>query len=153
MRAAPICSLALLLALPAAADEEPRANYFGDPFVQLTRAIGDCPVPEGPLITAAEMRAQAHGRAERGSSCYQAGRCRLPNAYLYDLEIMPRVQKAVDADGRFRADTSVWVLGQRRWLWLRGCVRTAGQGEALADLLRGLDDVEGVVNELRVVPP
>ena len=143
--------LAGLLALPAAA-EEPRANYFNDPFEQLSDGIKSCPVPEGPLITEAQMRAQAHGRIERGTSCYQAGRCRLPNAYLYDREIMPRVRKAVAADGRF-ADTSVWAEGQRRWIWLKGCVRSAEQAEALAALLRGLDDVEAVVNELSIVPP
>ena len=28
-----------------------RTNAFNDPFVQVTRAIPHCPVPEGPLYT------------------------------------------------------------------------------------------------------
>ena len=32
-----------------------------------------------PWITRAEMEAQAHSRIERGTSCFQSGRCRLPN--------------------------------------------------------------------------
>jgi len=43
-----------------------RANYFNDPFVQVTDGIADCPVPKGPMITEAEMKAQAHSRVERG---------------------------------------------------------------------------------------
>ena len=73
------------------------------------------------------MQHEAHWRAERGTSCYRSGRCRLPNAYLYDKEIAPRVVKAIDAAGTF-ADTSVWVEGQRRWVWLKGCVSTPGAG-------------------------
>ncbi|MEK8032306.1 BON domain-containing protein [Ideonella sp. DXS29W] len=135
-----------------AADDEPRRNVFNDPFLQVTHGQANCPVPPGPLLTEAEARAQAHGRAERGTSCYRAGRCRLPNSYLYDAEIVPRVQKAIDADGRFNATTSVWALGQRRWIWLQGCVSTEGESQALEALVRALDDVEGVVNELRVLP-
>ena len=66
---------------------------------------------------------------------------------------MPRVQKAVDADGRFERSSSVWATGQRRWIWLQGCVATAADGQALEALVRGLDDVEGVVNELVVGVP
>jgi hypothetical protein len=128
-----------------------RTNRFNDPFTQVTHAIDGCPAPDGPSITEAEMRAQSHWRAERGTSCFQSGRCRLPNAYLYDKEIIPRVDKAIHADGRF-ADTSVWAEGQRRWVWLKGCVRTTGQSQALEQLVRGIDDVEAVVNELVVTP-
>ena len=128
-----------------------RANYFDDPFVQVTGGLADCPVPEGPVLTRAEMLAQSHARAERGTSCYQSGRCRLPNAYLYDKDIVARVQKAVAADGRF-ADSSVWVEGQRRWVWLKGCVRRQADADALARMVRGLDDVERVIDQLAVRP-
>jgi osmotically-inducible protein OsmY len=147
-----LCVVVLCAAGSVAADE-PRRNVFGDPFVQLTRALPACPVPEGPLLTEAEAKAQAHGRIERGTSCFRAGRCRLPNSYLYDKEIMPRVQKAVDADGRFDRTTSVWAWGQRRWIWLQGCVSSEPESQALETLVRGIDDVEGVVNELVVVVP
>lgn len=78
------------------------------------------------------------------------GVCRLPNAYLYDAEIIPRVKKAVEFDGRF-GQTSVWAEGRRRWVWLKGCVRRAEEAEALERLVRSMDDVEAVVNELVVM--
>lgn len=129
---------------------ERRFNYFNDPFVQVTQGLRQCPVPEGPEITEAQMRAQAHYRAERGTSCYQAGRCRLPNAYLYDQDIIARVKKAVDASGEFQ-HTSVWAEGQRRWVTLKGCVQDQAQAQALQALVRGLDDVEAVVDQLQVL--
>src|SRR6267143_6674601 len=56
-RAAPVLLGAMAVALiggPALAEK--RANYFNDPFLQVTKGIADCPVPEGPMITEAEMR-------------------------------------------------------------------------------------------------
>ncbi|MFZ6875142.1 BON domain-containing protein [Undibacterium sp. Di27W] len=127
--------------------EEIRSNYFNDPFLNVTAAIKDCPVPAGPMLNGAQARAEAHSRIERGTSCYQSGQCRLPNSYLYDQEIIPRVKRAIEADGRF-ADTSIWLEGQRRFVWLKGCVQTPGQAKELEKLVRKLDDVEGVVNLL-----
>lgn len=145
--------LLLLTSLGATASDAEsaveRENFFNDPFLQVTSAIARCPVPEGPLITAAEMRAQAHYRAERGFRCFQSGRCRLPSSYMYDKEIIPRVKKAIDVDGRF-IDTSIWVEGQRRWVWLKGCVRRKAESDALEQLVRSLDDVESVINQLTV---
>ena len=37
------------VAAQAPADDPPRTNAFNDPFVQVTHAIVQCPVPEGPL--------------------------------------------------------------------------------------------------------
>ena len=133
---------------PMAAPEE-RANLFDDPFLQVTDGIATCPPQRGPMITQAEMRAEAHPRAERGTRCYQTGRCRLPNSYLYDKEIIPRVKTAILVDGRF-SGTSVWVLGQRRWVILKGCVGTEADRKALENLVRTIDDVEAVVDELVV---
>ena len=144
-------ALAAALATGVCAAQE-RANFFNDPFEQATSGIKSCPVPDGPLITRQEMLAQTHGRAERGTSCHQAGRCRLPNAYLYDPDNVARSKKAILADGRF-GGTSVWLLGQRRWVWLQGCVRTKAEAESLERLIRSIDDVENVMNELKVVPP
>ena len=73
----------------------------------------------------------------------------MPNSYLYDEEIISRVKKAIDADGRF-AETSVWAEGQRRWVALKGCVRSKSESEALVQLVRSIDDVEEVINELVV---
>ena len=126
---------------------EERSNLFNDPFLQATNGIANCPVPRGPEITRAEMLAQSHVRAERGATCYRMGGCRLPNSYLYDREIIPRVKKAIDADGRY-AQTSIWVEGQRRWVWLKGCVRRKVEAKELEKLVRSIDDVEVVINEL-----
>ena len=79
-------ALATLPLLPFAACSQERQNFLGDPFVQLTSGLAYCPVPEGPLLTEAEVRAEMHARVERGISCFMAGRCRLHNAYLYDQE-------------------------------------------------------------------
>jgi BON domain len=141
-----IVSATTVAALTAVLAQE-RANFFNDPFVQITSGIHDCPIPEGPLITRDEMRVQAHIRAEHGTRCYMSGRCRLPNSYHYDPEIVARVKKAIEADGRF-AQTSVWAEGQRRWVTLKGCVRTKSESEALQQLVRSIDDVVNVVNQL-----
>lgn len=140
--------LLLALALPAQAQD--RSNVFDDPFTQLTHGLPGCTVPAGPLLTREEAVAEAHGRLQRGVSCYLDGRCRLVNSYLYDKEIMPRVEIAIRASGRFDADTSVWALGQRRQVWLKGCVSTPEQMRDLEQLVRRIDDVEGVVVELKV---
>lgn len=135
----------------AQAPETVLDNPFQDPFVQLTHGVAACPVPPGPRYSAEEARKEAHWRAERGTSCFRDGRCRLPNAYLYDADIMARVQKAVAAHGGF-ADTRVWAWGQRRWVFLAGCVRSPEQAAALEALVRRLDDVEAVIPQLQVLP-
>lgn len=142
---------ALLFALAAghAAAAGERSNAFGDPFVQVTSGLAGCPVPAGPLFTPEQVREEAHGRAQRGVSCHMAGRCRLPNAYLYDKEIVPRVVIAARYAGRF-ADTSVWASGQRRIVTLMGCMQTEAQSRDLESLIGNIDDVEGVVNQLMI---
>jgi BON domain len=143
---------ALLLGISVArADEEVLANHFNDPFMQVTEAIPTCEKQLGPRISLSQMRAESHWRAERGTSCFRSGRCRLPNAYLYDAEIIPRVKQAILVDGRF-ANTSIAVEGQRRWVWLRGCVASEAQIAALEQLVRNIDDVEAVIAQLKVVP-
>ncbi|RID96877.1 BON domain-containing protein [Simplicispira hankyongi] len=138
-------------AQPAAptASTEPRSNAFGDPFLQVTDAMPGCPMPEGPLYTAQQVRELAHVRAQHGGSCYSAGRCRLPNSYLYDADIAPRLQRYLRQDGRFN-DTSVWILSQRRIVTLMGCVQTATQSESMEHAAALVDDVMGVVNLLSV---
>jgi hypothetical protein len=146
---ATLAAIALPLgAAPDAARE--RANRFGDPFVGITSALPRCPVPDAPGVTAQEAAEQAHDRAQRGVSCWLAGRCRLPNAYLYDAEIIPRVRLALQADGRFGATTSLWATGRRRVVWLQGCVTTAEEAAEVERIVRALDDVEGVVNQLMI---
>lgn len=139
--------LALALACTSGAQE--RRNAFDDPFLQVTAALPGCPAPRPPGFTDEEVRKEAHVRAQHGTSCYRVGRCRLPNSYLYDKEIIPRVQQVLRMDGRFD-DTSVWVLGERRIVTLMGCVRTKEQAGQIEQSVRLVDDVMGVVNYLMV---
>ncbi|MBI3369573.1 MAG: BON domain-containing protein [Burkholderiales bacterium] len=143
-------AMTALASVPLAQAADDRRNVFDDPFIQITAALPNCPVPAGPLYSAEQVRAEAHDRAQRGTSCHLAGRCRLANAYLYDKEIIPRVAIAVRADGRYRDSTSLWAVGQRRWVWLQGCVGTAEQARALEAMVRLIDDVDGVTNQLSV---
>lgn len=139
----------LAYAVVATASAEERRNFFGDPFAAVTAGFPGCPVPEGPLITESQMRAEAHSRSERGTRCYLSGACRLPNSYRYDGDIVERVRAHILYEDRFKA-TSLWVLGQRRWVTLKGCVRTKAQAAALERLVREVDDVEAVFDELMI---
>jgi BON domain len=138
---------ALFLAAPAQSQE--RRNAFDDPFLQVTSALPGCPVPRPPGYTQAQVREEAHVRAQHGTSCYLSGRCRLPNSYLYDKEIIPRVQQYIRYDPRF-AETSVWVKGERRVVTLLGCVKTKEQAAEMERTVLLVDDVMGVVNKLMV---
>ena len=140
---------ALAASVAIAAQAQERGNLFDDPFVQVTDGLPGCPAPLGPSITREDVRKEEHVRSQHGGSCFRVGRCRLPNSYLYDREIIPRVQLYVREDGRF-GDTSVWALGERRIVTLMGCVRTQQQSEALEQAVLLVDDVMGVVNLLGV---
>ena len=142
-------AVAPALSVPAVQAEDLRSNPFDDPFVAVTDGLPGCPTPEVPVLTEEQFRAEAHDRAQRGVSCWMAGRCRLHNAYLYDREIIPRVRLALTASGRF-SGTSVWALGQRRFVWLKGCVATPEQATEMERIVRNIDDVEGVQNQLMV---
>lgn len=124
-------------------------NPFHDPMLQITRGMPSCPQPEEPVYTKQEFIALSHERSQRGVSCWLAGRCRLSNGYLYDAEIVPRVEIAVNQTTHY-GQTSVWALSQRRRVWLRGCVQTAKQAKEIEAIVRHIDDVEDVQNELMV---
>ena len=106
-------------------------------------------MPRPPGYTEEEVRKEAHVRAQHGTSCYYSGRCRLPNSYLYDKEIIPRVQTYIREDGRFN-DTSLWILGERRIVTIMGCVKTKEQAEALERTVSLVDDVLNVVPFLSI---
>jgi hypothetical protein len=119
-------------------------NLFNDPFVQVTSGLPGCPVPRGPYITEEKARIQQHVRSQHGNSCYRSGRCRLPNSYLYDAELIPRVQQYIRADGRFN-DTSLWIAGERRIVTIMGCVRTREQAIELERTVPLVDDVSNII--------
>ena len=102
-----------------------------------------------PAYTEKQFQQLAHERSQRGVSCWLEGRCQLYNSYLYDAKIIPRVKKSIDASNQFK-DTNVWALGQRRIVWLKGCVRSKEQALTMEALIRSIDDMQGVQNELMV---
>jgi len=132
----------------AVADEPLRLNPFGDPFIQVTSAL-HCPAPRGPAYTNAAMRQEAHYRAERGTSCWLEGRCSEPNAYLYDERIANSAVAALRADVAL-AESAIWLIAERRFVYLQGCVSSAGQIERAQALVRQVADVDVVIPALSV---
>jgi hypothetical protein len=132
---APLMRLRILVALTGVLGvvtttaQEPR-TYQLDPFAQATDGFASCPTVKPPALTEQEMRAQAHGRVERGTSCCLAGTCECGGAYKHDPEINDRIVAAIRGDKRFR-DTSVWVTTTRKFITLQGCVRGRSQSKAL----------------------
>ena len=100
-------------------------------------------------MTAEERRAQLHSRLERGTSCWLAGRCADSNAYRYDKALAPRVQAALAAVPGVRRG-SVWVVIQRRWVYLQGCVPSRELAAALDRAARTVPDVEVVLPNLMI---
>jgi hypothetical protein len=140
----------VLLPMVAAAQQLPdRRNWFDDPFFQVSSGLPGCPVPEGPLLTIDEQRREAHWRAERGTSCWLAGRCRDSNAYRYDKTLAPQVEAALKAAAGVER-SSVWVTIQRRWVFLEGCVASPALARELEAAARAVPEVETVVPALGI---
>ena len=132
----------------AAAADAPR-SYQLDPFAQATAGYAGCPAVQPSVLTEQEMRASAHSRAERGTSCCLAGTCECGGAYKRDPEINARVVEAISSDPRFR-NTSLWVTTTRKFVTLQGCVASAAQRKALERFVKGVPGVEIVWNETTV---
>ncbi|HTN49977.1 MAG TPA: BON domain-containing protein [Burkholderiaceae bacterium] len=128
---------------------EERRNWFDTPFGQALDGAPYCPRPEGPLITESEMRAQAHGRIERGTSCWLAKKCDDSNVFRRDPEVQARVIDALRAEPKLDA-SSVWVTTERRWITLQGCAGSARLRALLLDRVRAVSGVEAVFDELVV---
>src|SRR6266567_8682699 len=131
------------------ADAQSARSYQLDPFAQATFGDASCAPVSPPLLDEQEMRAQAHSRAERGTSCCLAGTCECGGAYRRDPEINDRVIAAIRGEKRFR-DTSVWVTTVRKFVTLQGCVRTTAQRKALKRLVKRQPDVAIVWSETTV---
>jgi osmotically-inducible protein OsmY len=126
-----------------------RRNWFDTPFDRAVAGASACPRPEGPLLTEAEMRLQAHGRIERGTSCWLAKKCEDSNVYRRDPEIQQRVLQAVRSDSGL-ARSSVWITTERRYVTLQGCVDSAVVRERLLSRVRAVEGVEQVFDQLIV---
>lgn len=140
--------LAALLLTGAANDEQP-LNRFDDPFEAVSNDIADCPEPRGPRITAAEMRVQAHHRAERGTTCWLRGECSEPNAFRYDAAIAAALRGHLAVAAALRP-SSLWFTVQGRVVYLEGCVERPEQAVALEALARGLPQVQQALALVRV---
>jgi BON domain len=145
MRLRALAAAAVLTA--AGANAQTATNHFDDPFLRATSALPNCPAPAGPLYTPEQVREEAHVRSQAGTSCFTSGRCRLPNAYLYDKEIAPRAVQYLQRDDRF-TNSSVWVIVQRRIVYLLGCAQSREQAATMEQSVALIDDVAGVVNWL-----
>jgi hypothetical protein len=126
-------------------------TYLLDPFAQATSGDERCPAATPPVLDEGEMRAQAHSRAERGTSCCLAGTCECGGPYKHDAEINERVVAAIRSDRRF-GDTSVWVTTTRGFVSLKGCVHGRLEQNALARLAKRQSGVVLVWNETTIAP-
>ena len=93
------------------------------------------------------MRMQAHGRIERGTSCWLAKKCEDSNVYRRDTEIQQRVLQAIRSDNDL-ARSSVWITTERRYVTLQGCVDSAGVRAKLLGRVRAVEGVEQVFDQL-----
>ena len=148
-------SFAPLFVLVAhAATAEPLENHYNDPFIQITRANKNCPLPRGPFMTLQEARAEAHPRIERGTTCFRARKCTEPNSYRYDARIAQAAQLAATAavlKSPSLSDSSVWITVQRRFIFVHGCVARREQIARWETLFRRVSDVEYVGADLAVM--
>jgi osmotically-inducible protein OsmY len=140
--------VALGAAWVAAAASE-RRNWFDTPFGQALDGAPGCPPPEGPMITEDEMRRQAHGRIERGTSCWLAGKCEDSNVYRRDPEIQARVIQALKAETRL-ARSSIWVTTERRFIALQGCLGDRALRDVAVERVRAVAGVEQVFDQFIV---
>jgi hypothetical protein len=141
-----MCCLALNV------DAQTPRTYLLDPFAQATSGSEGCPAVAPPALDEQQMRAQAHSRAERGTSCCLAGTCECGGPYQHDAEINDRVVEAIRAEKRFR-DTALWVTTTRGFVTLQGCVRSPAQKNALGRAVKRLPGVVLVWNEVAARRP
>ena len=134
---------------------EQRVNRGHDPFFQISNAIAACPEPLGPLETEQEWLADSHYRIERGNSCWLEGRCRLPNAYLYDTDIADAVRRRlanINATTHWREKSTLWLVLQRRFIYVQGCVASDFDKQVFFRELAKTADVERVIDDTTTNP-
>lgn len=150
-----IAQAVALAALTAAASAETLQNYGNDPFLQVSSRIPDCPEPAGPRISKAEWDRDAHHRIEHGNHCWLEGRCRLPNAFLYDKEIAETVKRRLGTlAGTLPAwqQSALWITIRGRWLTVQGCTSPGFPRDAFLAALREVPDVERVIDQTTATP-
>jgi len=150
------CMLTLIATMQTPVQaEELRINRGHDPFFQISSAISECPAPLGPLETNQEWLDDSHYRIERGNSCWVEGRCRLSNAYLYDTEIAEAVQRRltnINYATHWREQTSLWLMLQRRFIYVQGCVAPGFDKATFLSELAKTADVDRVIDDTTTNP-
>lgn len=140
-------------ALPCfAADNAVRQNWFNDPFFQISSAVADCPTPVGPFATEKERLANAHHRAERGTTCWLVGKCDRPTSYAYDRDIASAFKAKLQEGNPFAGSTTLWVTVQGRVVYIEGCGAERGVVRALEEYAMTLPYVEIAVAHVRTDP-
>ena len=136
----------------AAAPDELR-NWFDDPFFAISSAVRDCPTPAGPFVNEEGRRAQAHRRAEKGTTCWLAREpdCDRSNAFGYDRDIAASFQSGLRERNPF-ADTSLWVTVQGRVVYIEGCIARPSQEAELEAYARALPHVQQAIAIVRADP-
>ncbi len=129
-------------ALGMARAAEPLANWFHDPFFQISADVAACPLPAGPYVSEREKRAQAHRRAEKGTTCWLAKECERPNAYAYDADIASAMRAMAQGHQRALAGTTLWVTVQGRVVYVEGCVGAGVDIASIEALVRAVDFVQ-----------
>ena len=135
---------------PARPDSAPQ-NWFHDPFFQISSDIPDCPMPAGPFTTEVQRTAEAHHRAERGTTCWLEKKCARPSSYDYDQDIASAFKKALSADNPFK-DSTLWVTVQGRVVFIEGCAEDHGMTAKLEKFAMTLPFVEMAVAKIRYEP-
>ena len=131
----------------AQADSD-RQNWFHDPFFQISDAVPDCPLPAGPFVTEKQRLAEAHHRAERGTTCWLTGKCDRPSSYDYDQDIANAFKGALSVKNPFKEST-LWVTVQGRVVYIEGCAEDRGLTVRLETFARTLPFVEAAVAKIR----
>ncbi|KPF68295.1 hypothetical protein IP84_10575 [beta proteobacterium AAP99] len=123
-----------------------------DPWGPLISQAVICPPVPDPRPSAAELQAQAHWRAETGTTCWWTGQCLLPNSYQYDALIFDALKRALQFRRAELRGATVWALVQRRTVTLQGCVQSAAQAAQIEALALRVESVEAVINQLQIGP-
>ena len=131
--------------------ETKRQNWYHDPFFQISHAIPNCPRPAGPFVTEEQKQAEAHHRAERGTSCWLEGKCDRPTSYDYDQDIATAMKEALAKDNPF-SDSTLWVTVQGRFVFIEGCVNDKDMARAIERFASALPYVQIAVARVRSSP-
>ncbi len=149
------CATLVALAVATPTSGQTLRNYGDDPFLRISTRIANCPEPAGPRISEAEWRRDAHHRIEHGNHCWLEGRCRLPNAFLYDKEIAESTRRrlaTLSASLPAWQASSLWIMIRGRWLTVQGCTASGFPLAGFLAALREVPDVERVIDETTATP-